>query len=47
MSTWKIYTSTTEALMNETANYKNGETTQETFNQKMLSFSQKLMQTFA
>ena len=25
MSTWKIYTSTTEALMNETANYKNGE----------------------
>ena len=36
MSTWKIYTSTTEALMNETANYKNGETTQETFNQKML-----------
>ena len=36
MSTWKIYTSTTEALMNETANYKNGEITQETFNQKML-----------
>lgn len=36
MSTWKIYTSTTEALMNETANFKNGEITQETFNQKML-----------
>ena len=29
------------------SNYKNGETTQETFNQKMLSFSQNLMQTFA
>ena len=36
MSTWKIYTSTTESLMNETTNYKNGLLSQEIFNQKML-----------
>ena len=36
MSTWQIYTSTTESLMNETTNYKNGLLSQEIFNQKML-----------
>lgn len=36
MSSWQIYTSTTESLMNETTNYKNGLLSQETFNQKML-----------
>lgn len=36
MSTWQIYLSTTETLMNETTNFKNGVISQETYNQKML-----------